>query len=153
MKYTILAMSAAILTTPVWTESPSPPPEIPALASYEPECKPVSISVYFAEDSADITPQARKALETTIDEVDGCVVTKIETTTISEDADANSGLLKLSENRADNVLEAIASTGIWAEEVQSDIVLARSTNRPDTAARPLARRVEIEFTTAWPITS
>jgi len=51
------------------------------------------------------------------------------------------------------VLEAIAAAGIWPASVQNDIVLARSTNRVDTAIEPLARRVEIELTTMRPISS
>lgn len=146
-------MTAAVLATPIFGETPPEPPITAQDSVYEPVCAPLSVTVYFGSESAEITSIARAAIEATIDDISDCAVTDIQTTTVSSDAASSDNMLYLSEARSDNVLESIAAAGIWAPNVQADIVLVRDTNRPDTAIEPMARRVEVKFTTAPAIIS
>ena len=153
MKNLIVSISAIVAAGSVWADTPPPPPETAAAPAYEQICTPLKLTLYFANDSIEVSPHARTALESAIDDVKGCAVTGIRTTTLSNDARSDAALSTISEARTDNVLEAIASTGIWSNSVQTDIVLSRSTNRADAAGEPLARRVEVELMTTRPIAS
>lgn len=153
MKNMLISSATILFAANAWAETPPPPPEQPITVAYERTCSPVNIAVYFETETADVSSLSRSALESAIDAIDGCAVTSITATTVSLDANSDLELLQISEERVENVLAAIAATGIWAHSVQTDIVLTRSTNRPDTAIEPIARRVEVEFQTIRPISS
>ena len=153
MKKMMCAAAILAIATPVWAETPPPPPETPMEITTEPICEEVKFTVYFADESADISRHSRRALEAMLDQIGDCAVTKIEATTLSKDVGSNSALVSLSEARTDSVLEAFAAAGVWANEVQSDIVLTRSNNRTDWTIEPLERRVEVTVTTVRSITS
>jgi len=154
MKNLLILAAATIIAGQAAADTPPPPPDAAAPPAYETVCAPVNLTIYFGGHSTEVSPHAQSALHTAIDSAEGCSVTAIRATTISDDVAADrSELLQISEERTENVLEAIASAGVWPGSVQTDIVLARSTNRPDSAIEPIARRVEIELQTVRPITS
>ena len=153
MKITAYSIVAAMIAAQSWADTPPPPPETPISTSYQQTCFDQSITVYFRGDSPEISPSARAALEATLDRLDGCVVAEIHTTALSRDLEASTDMQLLSEARSENVVEAIAATGIWPAKVQTDIVLSRTNNRPDAALEPVAQRVEIELITTLPISS
>ena len=134
-------------------ETPPPPPEFTVEAEYQPICGELEVTVYFTETEHEISPEARVALEAKVDEVSSCVVEHIRTTAVSNDHHHHGSLADISSARTDNVLEAIAATGIWANHVQSDVVLERASNRVDRFIEPVPNRVEVVLTTVLPISS
>lgn len=154
MKYLSAILTAsALIAGPSWADDlPAPPDEL-AAAEYQQVCAAHSVTVFFAHTDTSISPSALRALEATVDMIDDCAITQIQTSAISTDADSGTGMMLLSEARTDSVLESIAATGLWAPDVQTDIVAARDTNRPDTATEPIQRRVEVTLLTVPAITS
>ena len=145
---------AGFIALPAWADAPLPPPETPELTAYEQVCGDISLSVYFESNSAELSSMSRLALEASLDQIQhDCAVTEIQTTALSSDASSESTILALSEARSESVLESVAAAGVWASNVQSDIVINRASNRPDTSSTPLARRVEIQILTTKAITS
>ena len=145
---------AGFIALPAWAEAPITPSETPVTIAYEQVCGDISLSVYFESNSAELSSMSRLALEASLDQIQAdCAVTEIQTTTLSNDTVSDGDNLTLSQARSESVLESVAAAGVWAANVQSDIVINRVNNRPDTAHTPLARRVEIQIHTAKAITS
>ncbi len=153
MKPSVLLTVAAMIAGSGFAQETPLPPEAVELPKYEQACAEHSITVFFGPKDTDVSPPALTALEATIDMIDSCAITEIHTSAISTDAENSEEMLLLSEARTDSVLEAFAASGVWAQDVQTDIVAARDTNRSDTAEEPLARRVEVTLATAPVITS
>lgn len=153
MKTITTALTAIILAAPAIADVPPAPPETPVEVSYEQACEPVSLTIYFGDEAGEITPQALATINAATDQVEGCAVTEIKATAMAADADTGRELLAMSEARADAVLEAFASAGLWAKDVRTDIVLASDSAQPERAVMPLARRVEVQLTTVKPISS
>ena len=152
-KIATILLSAAIIAAPSLAEAPPEPPTESEDIERHVTCEDRSITVYFANTNAELTFPALNALEAQIDQLDDCAVTQIQTAAISTDVHSSDEMIKLSEARTDSVLESLAAAGVWAPEIQSDIVIARNMHRADTAAEPPARRVEVTLFTAPMITS
>jgi len=153
MKTITTALTALILAEPALADVPPAPPENPVSIAYEQTCDPVNLTIYFAAETGEMTPQALAAIHAATDQIEGCAVTEIKATAMAADADTGRALLSISEARADAVLEAFAASGLWAKDIRTDIVLASDNARPERAVMPLARRVEIQLTTVKPISS
>ena len=152
-KITAIFVAAAVFAPISFADVPPEPPTESIAPDYGQVCEDHSITVYFANTHTDISFPALRALEAKIDQIDQCAITQIQTSAISTDAASGDEMIALSEARTDSVLESLAAAGVWAPDIQTDIVVSRDTHRPDTMTEPLARRVEVTLLTAPAITS
>ena len=153
MKTFATILITAAFALPAMADVPPEPPVSSVKVDYGQVCEDQAITIYFANTHSDISSLALRALEAKIDQLEQCAVTQIQTSAISTDAGSSAEMIELSEARTDSVLESLAAAGVWAPDIQTDIVIARDTHRADTAREPLARRVEVTLLTAPAITS
>jgi|GEM_PF-5994841 len=111
--------------------------EAPAAPDTSPECAPVNVTIYFAEDEASLSTAALAALEANVTDADGCKVSTIEATAISSDGGAS-----LSTARSDAVLIALADMGIATADTNTQI----ADNSAQTGLET-QRTVELTLTT------
>lgn len=102
-----------------------------------PECAPLTSTIYFAADQAELSSAAMAALEAQAAIKKGCVISTIQTTATSTDGDSN-----LSELRSAAVVSALSSLGIASPETKTLIG-----NKPDGRLIATARQVDILVTT------
>jgi len=145
MKSVIYSIFASITASTAAADIPPPPPEMPVEMEQERSCDAVTITLYFSEQASDLSSYARKSLESALDTLEGCAITEIRATSVSGNISNQDLLTELSEQRAENTLEAISATGIWSNSVQRDIVLSRQNNRHDNTVAPLSHRIELEI--------
>ena len=81
-----------------------------------PVCAPISATVYFAADQADLSSAAIAALEAQAAQVDGCSVSTIEATAISSD-----GGETLSKARTEAVISALSDLGIATADSKTSV--------------------------------
>lgn len=135
------ACLAAILAAPATSDVPPPPPSEPAMIPISKTCENVEISIYFPAHEAMMSSYALRTISAAGDRLDGCAITQIKADVISEESHTEEDLARLSEARANAVLQALVSNGIYAADTQTDFSHMKIDTTTHT--RPMARRVEV----------
>jgi len=111
--------------------------QAPAAPDTSPECAPVNVTIYFADEDATLSTSALAALEANATDTGGCKVSTIEATAISSDGDAG-----LSTARSNAVLIALADMGVATADTVTQIADNRGQSGLSTK-----RTVELTLTT------
>ena len=114
----------------------------PAFADVAPpdttaQCAPISLTIYFSADEAELSTYAAAALAVQAEDAQDCLVSTIEATAISTDGGAS-----LSEARSEAVIVALSELGIATTDTVTHIADA-----PEGPVLAPARRVDLVLTT------
>lgn len=135
------ACLAAILAAPATSDVPPPPPSEPAVIPITQACDDVEMSIYFPAHEAMMSSYALRTISAASNRLDGCAITEIKANVISEESHTEEDLARLSEARANAVLQALRSNGIYTADTQTDFSHIKIDAATHT--RPMARRVEV----------
>lgn len=135
MKTTALITAVAFLPAMAFADTPPAPPQSPASAAETVTCDTLDLTLYFQDESAELTDEAKAVIENMGDRLSGCAVTEIDARALSEDGDVS-----LASARAEAVEDAMIHAGIEPAASTTDIVMRRQSGQ---GAPILARRVEL----------
>lgn len=108
-------------------------------------CVRFSTSIYFDQDSAALTPEAKMALTAARAQARGCAVRSIKVVGLADAIGASQANLALSRRRADTVSEALAANGFGKADFDLAAIGDAGAMSPSGAAAPLRRRADIFF--------
>lgn len=136
----VLALAGCAETQSPWRNLRKP------VAAAPPSCADFQSSIYFEQDSADLTKEAQMVLSTAKSQARGCAVTLVRVVGLADavtgTSDAN---LALSKRRADTVSAALAKAGFAKVEIDKAAVGDAGAVAASGAAAPLRRRADILF--------
>lgn len=110
-----------------------------------PVCAGFTTSIYFDQDSADLTPEARTALISARALARGCQARSIRVVGLADAVGASEANLALSKRRADAVAKALAGHGFGQAEFDLAAVGDAGATTLSGSAAPLRRRADIIF--------
>lgn len=146
MKPAYIALGAAIcmtavLAAPATSDTPAPPPQTKVFTPVSNSCDDVSLSVYFPAHETMMSSYALRTISAAGDRLEGCSVQAINANVVSEEGHTEEALARLSEARADAVIQALNSNGISSPETHREY--ANVPVDAQSPARPMARRVVV----------
>ena len=140
-------LASAAACSAIQGPPPAPPlaPPPPEAMADEPQCFQKTFQVYFASDQTTLDKQADLAIDAIVDAASTCKPGAIEVVGHADaigSADVN---LRVSQQRADAVLQAILEEGLDVGRIE--IVAAGEQNAltEDDLIVPMNRRVEVRF--------
>ena len=141
-----LGLVGAALALPAVSDAPKPPPAKPVYVAQKPACEDMKLSIYFPAYETMLSSYSVRALNAATDRLEGCAVTDIDVSVVSEEAHTEAELASLSEARAANVLEALSARGIYAPRIETNFeqVNANAASA-ETQIEPMARRVDVSL--------
>ncbi|ADG12452.1 OmpA family protein [Caulobacter segnis] len=149
MKATILI--GAVLTLAACAETSGPWRTLKRpVAVAGPTCLSFTSSIYFDQDSAALTPEARMVLANARTQAKGCRVESVRVIGLADAVGASEANLALSKRRADVVSSALAAHGFGKADFDLAAVGDAGARAPSGAAAPLRRRADIVFALASP---
>lgn len=110
-----------------------------------PACADFQSSIYFEQDSAALTKEARTLLDTARAQARGCAVRSVRVVGLADAVGASAANLALSKRRAETVTAALAKAGFAKVEIDATAVGDAGSVAPSGAAAPLRRRADILF--------
>ena len=108
-------------------------------------CADFQSSVYFEQDSADLTKEARTLLDTARTQARGCTVRSVRVVGLADAVGTSEANLALSKRRAESVMSALAKVGFSKVEIDTVAVGDAGAVAASGAAAPLRRRADILF--------
>jgi outer membrane protein OmpA-like peptidoglycan-associated protein len=102
---TIAALATVGLAFTAAADTPVPPPTERVSVEQINTCDDLEVTVYFAAHDAMMSSYSYRTIEAASDQLSECAVTSIEARVISEEAHTDESLAKLSEARANAVLQ------------------------------------------------
>ena len=115
------------------------------VAAAAPSCADFQSSVYFEQDSAALTKEARMVLSSAQAQAKGCAVKSVRVVGLADAVGASEANLALSKRRADAVSSALAKVGFAKVEIDRAAVGDAGAVAASGAAAPLRRRADILF--------
>jgi peptidoglycan-associated lipoprotein len=143
-KATILIGAVLTLTACAETGGPWRTLKRPVAAAGAP-CAGFTSSIYFDQDSAALTPEARMVLANARTQARGCQVKAVRVTGLADAVGASPDNLALSKRRADAVSGALAALGLGKADFDLAAVGDAGAMTVSGAAAPLRRRADIIF--------
>ncbi len=135
-----MALSAAAALTAGCAGTGGPPMRAPPAAGGR--CADVTLQVYFAPGSAELTGPARDLIRSAANRVAGCRIGGVDVTGVGAPDAAGRPLdAVLTQKRADAVAQALASAGLPGPTF--DIQVAGGAAAPAGSRTPLSRRTEV----------
>jgi peptidoglycan-associated lipoprotein len=122
-----------------------------AIETAPPACQPLTVSLYFEQNSAQITEEARTVLSAAAAQTRGCTVERVRVTGLADAPGAPGANLELSKARAASVTSALTAVGLH-ERAEFEVVALGAMGATDAqgAAAPLRRRVDVAISQAAP---
>lgn len=136
------AALTAALAVPAGSDVPPPPPTEKVVIAPQQTCDDVKLSIYFPAHEAMMSSYALRTISAAGERLEGCAVTEINTNVVSEESHTDEALADLSRARAEAVLQALQTNGIYSPETSTDYT--NVSIDPRGAAAPMARRVEVQ---------
>jgi len=115
------------------------------VAAAPPVCADFQSSVYFEQDSAELTKEARMLLDTAKAQARGCVVKSVRVIGLADSVGTSDANLILSRRRAATVTAALAKVGFSKVEIDAVAVGDTGSVAASGASAPLRRRADILF--------
>ena len=140
----LLALAACAETSGPWRTLKKP------VAAAGPGCVGFTSSIYFDQDSADLTPEAKMVLASARGQARGCQVRSVRVVGLADAVGASEANLALSKHRADTVSAALANHGFGKADFDLAAIGDAGATAPSGAAAPLRRRTDIVFDLAPP---
>jgi peptidoglycan-associated lipoprotein len=109
-------------------------------------CQTINITLYFEQNSADVTDEARAVLRTASSRARGCEVDGVRVVGLADAQGAPDANLELSEARADAVTAALEAAGFRNAAFEVDAAGAAGSITSAGQAAPLRRRADIAIT-------
>ena len=135
----ILALAGCAETQGPWRKLSRP------VAAAAPSCVDFQSSVYFEQDSAALTKEARMVLSSAQAQARGCVVTSVRVVGLADAVGTSEANLALSKKRAAAVSTSLAKVGFAKVEIDQAAVGDAGAISASGAAAPLRRRADILF--------
>lgn len=135
----VLALAGCAETQGPWRTLRKP------VAAAPPTCADFQSSVYFEQDSAALTREARMVLASAQAQARGCAVTSVRVIGLADAVGASEANLVLSRRRAESVTSALAKVGFSKVEIDRVAVGDAGAVAASGAAAPLRRRADILF--------
>lgn len=120
------------------------------VAAPAPPCAGFTASIYFDQDSAELTPEARMVLANARVQARGCTVRSVRVVGLADAVGASEANLVLSKRRADVVSKALASHGFGRADFDLSAMGDAGAQASSGAAAPLRRRADMVFDLAPP---
>ena len=139
-----LSLAACAETSGPWRTLKKP------VAAAGPSCAGFTSSIYFDQDSATLTPEAKMVLSGARAQARGCQVRSVRVIGLADAVGAPAANLALSKRRADAVSSALATHGFGKVDFDLAAVGDAGAVGPSGAATPLRRRADILFDLAGP---
>lgn len=142
----IIALSGAVLALAGCAETQGPwrvwrKPVAAAPAS----CADFQSSIYFEQDSTDLTPEARMVVASARAQARGCAVKSVRVIGLADAVGTSAANLALSRRRAETVSGALAKQGFGKVEFDLAAVGDAGAMAASGATAPLRRRADILF--------
>jgi peptidoglycan-associated lipoprotein len=115
------------------------------VAAAAPACADFQSSVYFEQDSADLTQEARTLLANAKTQAHGCAVKSVRVIGLADAVGTTEANLILSRRRAATVTSALAKVGFSKVEIDAVAVGDTGAVAASGAAAPLRRRADVLF--------
>lgn len=139
-----IGLIGAAAALPAVSDAPPPPPAKPVYVARKPVCEDMKLSIYFPAYESMLSSYSVRALNAATSRLEGCAVTDIDVSVVSEEAHTDADLAKLSEARAAAVLEALSARGVFAPSIETSFrQVNASAAAAEVQAEPMARRVDI----------
>ncbi len=138
-----LSLAACAETSGPWRSVKRP------VAAAGPTCTGFTSSIYFDQDSAALTPEARMVLASARTQARGCQIRSVRVIGLADAVGASEANLALSKRRADTVSSALAAHGFGKADFDLAAVGDLGAAASGVAA-PLRRRADIVFDLAPP---
>ncbi|USQ96215.1 OmpA family protein [Caulobacter sp. RL271] len=135
----ILALAGCAETQGPWRTLRKP------VAAAPPTCGDFQSSVYFEQDSAALTREAKMVLSNAQDQARGCAVKSVRVIGLADAVGTSDANLALSRRRAQTVTEALAKVGFGKVDIDAAAVGDAGAVAASGAAAPLRRRADILF--------
>lgn len=135
----VLALAGCAETQGPWRKVSSP------VAAPAASCADFQVSVYFDQDSADLTKEARMVLSGAQAQAKGCAVKSVRVVGLADAVGTSETNLALSKRRAQTVSGALAKVGFDKVEIDTAAVGDAGAVAASGAAAPLRRRADILF--------
>lgn len=135
----VLAMAGCATSESPWRVVRKP------VAAAPPTCVDFQSSVYFEQDSAELTKEARMLLDTARTQARGCAVKSVRVVGLADAVGTSDANLALSKRRAETVTAALAKVGFGKVEIDTVAVGDAGAVAASGAAAPLRRRADILF--------
>jgi outer membrane protein OmpA-like peptidoglycan-associated protein len=141
-----LGLMGATLALPAVSDAPKAPPAKPVYVAHKPVCEDMTLSIYFPAYETMLSSYSVRALNAATNSLEGCAVTDIDVSVVSEEAHSDSELAQLSEARAAAVLEALSDRGVFAPRIETSFQQVNATAASaETQVEPMARRVDVKL--------
>ena len=142
----LIVLGGAVLTLAGCAETQGPWRKISKpVAAAPPTCADFQSSVYFEQDSADLTKEARMILASAQTQSRGCAVKSVRVVGLADAVGTSEANLVLSRRRAEAVSSALAKVGFSKVEIDRVAVGDAGAVSASGAAAPLRRRADILF--------
>ncbi|WP_395445066.1 OmpA family protein [Caulobacter sp. UC70_42] len=115
------------------------------VAAAPPACADFQSSVYFEQDSAELTKEARMLLSNAQTQARGCAVKSVRVTGLADAVGTSEANLALSKRRAQTVTSALAKAGFGKVDIDTAAVGDAGAVAASGASAPLRRRADILF--------
>jgi len=141
-----LGLIGAAAALPAVSDAPKPPPAKPVYIAHKPACEDMKLSIYFPAYETMLSSYSVRALNAATNSLEGCAVTDINVSVVSEEAHTEAELATLSEARAAAVLEALSDRGIYAPRIETSFEQVNATAASaESPVEPMARRVDVQL--------
>lgn len=142
----IIALSGAVLVLAGCAETQGPFRTLRRpVAAAAPSCADFTSSVYFEQDSAALTQEAKMVLASAKTQARGCAVKSVRVIGLADAVGTSQANLALSKRRAETVTTALAKAGFAKVEIDTAAVGDAGAIAASGAAAPLRRRADILF--------
>ncbi len=135
----VLALTACAETGGPWRTLKKP------VAAAGPGCAGFTSSIYFDQDSAALTPEAKMVLANARAQARGCQVRAVRVIGLADAVGASPANLALSKRRADAVSSALAAHGFGKADFDLAAIGDAGATTAAGVAAPLRRRADIIF--------
>ncbi len=137
-----LASSAALALIAAGCAT-EPMRKTPASVAVVSGCADFSYPIYFEKGSDQLTAAARAVVDSSVKQVHGCKVTKVEVLGLADADGGKQRNLELSRRRASNVAKALAGEGMPTPAFDIDAIGELGARALDGKPEPLRRRTEV----------
>jgi peptidoglycan-associated lipoprotein len=142
----IIALGGALLALAGCAETQGPWRKVSKpVAAAPPSCADFQSSVYFEQDSVDLTKEARMILTSAQGQARGCAVKSVRVVGLADAVGTSESNLVLSRRRAETVSSALAKVGFGKVEIDRVAVGDAGAVAASGASAPLRRRADILF--------
>lgn len=141
-----IALSGAVLALTGCAETQGPWRTLrKPVAAAPPTCGDFQSSVYFEQDSAALTREARMVLSGAQAQARGCLVKSVRVIGLADAVGTSDANLALSRRRAETVTSALAKVGFGKVDIDAAAVGDAGAVAASGATAPLRRRADILF--------